>query len=255
MFTKMKFFCTSASFLICAVANGQTIDAEYAIRWESDTAVLKSIEEVSKLLGLNEFDFKDSDHEISYFDIKRPANVPDDFQIIARKRTTTKKNGKKENQITFKYRSKNEIDPKKWLCPLGAVGGGVVLEKKYEVDISFSIDAKPSKQYSLSCTLKSDEKQLDFPPELAVSERVNGKFTMKRRKIENIKREGISISELKIEEWRMASSKSTLIEVSMPGKESSKEQAGDQDKFIALVVKKLLEAKIKPSIANKTPTE
>ena len=259
MFTKTKFLCISASFLICTVANGAATNAEYAIRWKIVKDVPGTIDEVSKLLKLDDFEAKDSHHSIHYFDITPPKDAPKGYQVIARNRVTTKENGKTENQITFKYRNSTEIDtainPATWLCPLGTSANAdeikAKLSTKYEVDISFSSETNSCDRYSLSCTLEGGKKQLDFPAALAAKEKIAGKVSMKRRKIENITLDGISIPELKIEEWQMTSPESTLIEVSMPGANS----AADRAKFVTLVVKKLLAAKITPSVENKTPTE
>ncbi|MDM0103598.1 hypothetical protein QTH97_01540 [Variovorax sp. J22R24] len=120
--------------------------AEYAIRWDPAESGPRSIAEVQAALKLPGAG-KQKRFEVRYFVVTPPPGTPQDASVIARERST---GGKTESM--YKLRSPTPLaatgPQAQWQCPFARKTRP---KSKDEVDIGWTAEGVPRKNYSLSC--------------------------------------------------------------------------------------------------------
>lgn len=199
----------------------QGAGAEYAIRWNVNEGGPQTASATLAALGQAQTD--SDDYEVQYFEFTPPADTPTGVTAILRQRN---KVGKQKSELTFKYRSDSVMG--RLGCPISAAPD----ENKDEVDITILGLNESRRAYSHSCTVAG----ANPPPALAA--RAKGCTSMMTR---------LKSGTLKVEEWHLPGGE-TLVEVSRNGSTSEADLASFQQN----VVKRLLDAGVRPSRASKT---
>ena len=208
--------------------------AEFAIRWNPSIGkaetIPKTANEVINLLTLPPAEIEE--YEVTYFSIAAPSDVPKGYSVIARQRIKGEK-----TQLMIKYRGDSPLPDTysfdTWQCPLGTSA-----ETKYEVDISFLLEEKTKRTYSLSCSLKSKEK-IAFPSNLNAKQIGCGSKMVRYES-----------KDLKIEEWTFYPNEEKIIEVSTSGQDNN----NDFEEFKTKVASKLISSGIQPLESSKSVT-
>lgn len=202
--------------------------AEFAVRWDPRQGGPATPEAAMQELKLKAG--QRSQFEIEYFDFTPPADVPDGFDPILRKRVS-----QGETELTFKLRGSAALPPqptlKQWKCPLGHTR-----DRKDEVDLSFLAEGKVVTAHSRSCNLQAKGRTLQ--PDAALQARPRGCASTMTR---------LRAGKLKIEEWRLADG-TVLLEASRPGRHETRSvQAFERE-----VLQPLLALNIQPLQRSKS---
>jgi len=189
--------------------------AEYAVRWDIAAGGPQTAEEALKLLGQAGGD--SDEYNVTYFNVKAPADAPPGAVAILRQRTN-----KSKVDLMLKYHSRSRVKVGSWKCPLPNP-----TEAKAALDVSFATDSI-NRVFSYSCTIEA-EKPIEPPAALAASNPCASK--MNRTKAGN----------LKVDFWELPKALK-VIEVSRNGDTSKK----DREAFRRGIVNKLKRAGVKP---------
>jgi hypothetical protein len=198
--------------------------AEYAIRWNVKEGGPKTAKDTLEVLKQP---LKDSDnYEVQYFNFTPPKDTPEGVTSILRQR----KKGKKQYELTFKYRSDHALKPLG--CPLAESPD----ESKDEVDISILGSSESRRVYAHSCTIESENDPVQ-PPQALAAQPMGCTSKMTRLKTNT----------LKVEEWHLPGDV-VMVEVSR----NASTGESDLHAFQRDVVDNLLHAGVKPSERSKT---
>ncbi|MEO8123368.1 MAG: hypothetical protein ABI633_04905 [Burkholderiales bacterium] len=194
MISKRLYFLPILLTLWAGTALAATPRAEYSVRWSPTQGGPDSASSTLHALGLHPGER--SRHEVQYFEIVAPADVPAGFKPIMRKRTDGT-----DTQLTYKLRGADPLpaSPRlaQWQCPLPSPN-----KRKDEADVTFMAADSVRKVYSRSCTYGTRDKTASVPA--ALQPRSTGCISTMTR---------IESGKLKVEQWQMADG-STLLEAS-----------------------------------------
>jgi len=138
--------------------------AEYAVRWEPAKGGPATIDAVLDVLGLEHGD-EPKAYTVEYFvPQKPPADAPEKFDAILRRRTS-----KKKATLTFKYRG-TDHPIGAWRCPLARHEDPT----KQEVDVSFVDGTHTESAFSYSCDVEGKKCRPSLRPSRTAARRACG---------------------------------------------------------------------------------
>ena len=202
-------------------------DAEYALRWEPAEGGPRSVEEVAALLGLPAG--RQKQFEVRYFTVAQPSGLPPGASIIVRERSSGG-----ETESMYKLRSEAPLQGSAVTAALRC-GFPTARERKSEIDVGWSAEGGPRRNYSNSCTADGLVGTMK-PPDLEAQP------TGCSSKVLRQEAKGV-----KIERWTLPDG-TVALEVSWNGKNRPK----DLDRFTDRIVRPLLAHGVKPLRESKT---
>ncbi|MGJ7507379.1 hypothetical protein [Variovorax sp. GT1P44] len=202
-------------------------EAEYALRWEPTDGGPRSVEEVAAVLKLPPG--KQKQFEVRYFTVAQPSGLPPGASVIVRERSSDG-----ETESMYKLRSEAPMQGDAVTESLRC-GFPAATERKSEVDVGWSAEGVPRKNYSLSCTADGLVGTVK-PPNLEAQP------TGCSSKVLRQEAKGV-----KIERWTLPDG-TLALEVSWNGKNRPK----DLDRFTDRIVRPLLGQGVKPLRESKT---
>lgn len=223
----MKRAGIAAACMLAATTVLAAADAEFAIRWSPTEGGPATIEAIAEALRLPEG--KRKTFVVRYFTVKKPDGAPAGATAIARERLS---DGEMESMYKLRGPAAFSAGGAKtgWRCPFK-----VDAKRQSEVDIGWSAEGVPKKNYSLSC--EADGHIADLLPARFKARPIGCTSDVLRMTADHIK----------IERWTLPGG-AQAFEVSANGKDTDAEQ----EAFAARVVRPLIERGVQPLKQSKT---
>src|SRR5437868_7508977 len=217
----------AAASLLLASAALAAGDAEFAIRWDPAEGGPGTLEAIAETLQLP--DGKRKTFVVRYFAMKQPSGAPEGASAIARERLS---DGRLESM--YKLRSPVAFPARgpqaDWRCPFK-----VEAKRQNEVDVGWSAEGVPKRNYSRSCEVGGH--MADLLPARFMAQPLDCASSMLRMTSEHIK----------IERWSLPGGTQPF-EVSANGHDTE----ADLEAFADRVVRPLLARGVKPLTQSKT---